>query len=249
MEISDDEYYDIKQNLINALAPQLGIEPEKELRKTEIKDKNGTIHDLEKLVKKECVIDTGTDIYMSLWSKRDCQYVWISSNTSTWLSKDIAYRLHPDHMTKDSNQEITVHEFRNMTQMRDQNCNSTDTELSDAQFYYLTRSLLASIAPKLGIKLEEDLESDQVRDKDGNVRSIFLFEKKQCIVDTGEHIFMPVFDARENDKYWITPNGFTCDSRDLAQRIRIDEFVENPNLNVTIHKFRDMRTQRTVFYL
>lgn len=32
---------DIKQNLINALAPQLGIEPEKELRKTEIKDKNG----------------------------------------------------------------------------------------------------------------------------------------------------------------------------------------------------------------
>ena len=249
MQISDDEYYDIKQNLINALAPQLGIEPEKELRKTEIKDKNGTIHDLEKLVKKECVIDTGTDIYMSLWSKRDCQYVWISSNTSTWLSKDIAYRLHPDHMTKDSNQEITVHEFRNMTQMRDQNCNSTDTELSDAQFYYLTRSLLASIAPKLGIKLEEDLESDQVRDKDGNVRSIFLFEKKQCIVDTGEHIFMPVFDARENDKYWITPNGFTCDSRDLAQRIRIDEFVENPNLNVTIHKFRDMRTQRTVFYL
>lgn len=249
MEISDDEYYDIKQNLINALAPQLGIELEKELRKTEIKDKNGTIHDLEKLVKKECVIDTGTDIYMSLWSKRDCQYVWISSNTSTWLSKDIAYRLHPDHMTKDSNQGITVHEFRNMTQMRDQNCNSTDTELSDAQFYYLTRSLLASIAPKLGIKLEEDLESNQVRDKDGNVRSIFLFEKKQCIVDTGEHIFMPVFDARENDKYWITPNGFTCDSRDLAQRIRIDEFVENPNLNVTIHKFRDMRTQRTVFYL
>lgn len=152
-------------------------------------------------------------------------------------------------MTKDSDQEITVHEFRNMTQMRDQNCNSTDTELSDAQFYYLTRSLLASIAPKLGIKLEEDLESDQVRDKDGNVRSIFLFEKKQCIVDTGEHIFMPVFDARENNKYWITPNGFTCDSRDLAQRIRIDEFVENPNLNVTIHKFRDMRTQRTVFYL
>lgn len=249
MEISDDEYYNIKQNLINALAPQLGIEPEKELRKTEIKDKNGTIHDLEKLVKKECVIDTGADIYMSLWSKRDCQYVWISSNTSTWLSKDIAYRLHPDRITKDSDQEITVHEFRNMTQMRDQNCNNTDTELSDAQFYYLTRSLLASIAPKLGIKLEEDLESDQVRDKDGNVRSIFLFEKKQCIVDTGEHIFMPVFDARENDKYWITPNGFTCDSRDLAQRIRIDEFVENPNLNVTIHKFRDMRTQRTVFYL
>lgn len=66
MEISDDEYYNIKQNLINALAPQLGIEPEKELRKTEIKDKNGTIHDLEKLVKKECVIDTGADIYMSL---------------------------------------------------------------------------------------------------------------------------------------------------------------------------------------
>jgi hypothetical protein len=249
MKISDDEYYDIKQNLINALAPQLGIEPEKELRKTEIKDKNGTIHDLEKLVKKECVIDTGTDIYMSLWSKRDCGYVWISSNTSTWLSKDLAYHLHPDHMTKDSDQEITVHEFRNMAQMRDQNCNSTDTELSDAQFYYLTRSLLASIAPKLGIKLEEDLEWDQVKDKDGNVRSIFLFEKKQCIVDTGEHIFMPVFDARENDKYWITPNGFTCSTRDLAQRIRIDEFVENPNLNVTIHKFRDMRTQRTVFYL
>lgn len=61
--------------------------------------------------------------------------------------------------------------------------------------------------------------------------------------------FMPVFDARENDKYWITPNGFTCDSEDLAKRIRIDEFIENPNLNVTIHEFRDMRAQRTVFYL
>jgi hypothetical protein len=249
MKISDDDLYNLKQNLIDALAPQLGVTVEKELRKTEIKDKNGTIHDLEKLAKKQCVIDTGTDIYMSLWDKRDCQYVWISSNTSTWLSKDIAYKLHPDRIKNDPDCEITVHEFRNMAQMRDQNCNSTETELSDAQFYYLTQSLLKSIAPKLGIKLEEDLEWAQVRDKDGNVRDLFLFEKKQCIVDTGEHIFMPVFDARENEKYWITPNGFTCDSEDLAKRIRIDEFIENPNLNVTIHEFRDMRAQRTVFYL
>ena len=248
MKISDDEYYDIKQNLINALAPQLGIEVEKELRKTEIKDKNGTIHDLEKLVKKECVIDTGTDIYMSLWSKSDYRYVWISSNTSTWLSQDIAYRLHPDRIKNDPDLEITVHEFRNMAQMRDQN-QSTETELSDAQFYWLTQNLLKSIAPKLGVTLEEDLEWTQVRDKDGDIRNLFLFEKKQCIVDTGEHIFMPVFNAHENKKYWITPNGFTCNSDDLAKRIRIDEFVENPNLNVTIHKFRDMRTQRTVFYL
>ena len=248
MEISDDEYYNIKQNLINALAPQLGIEPEKELRKTEIKDKDGTIHDLEKLVKKECVIDTGTDIYMSLWSKSDYQYVWISSNTSTWLSQDIAYRLHPDRIKNDPDLEITVHEFRNMTQMRDQN-QSTETELSDAQFYWLTQNLLKSIAPKLGVTLEEDLEWTQVRDKDGDIRNLFLFEKKQCIVDTGEHIFIPVFNAHENEKYWIAPNGFTCNSDDLAKRIRIDEFVENPNLNVTIHKFRDMRAQRTVFYL
>lgn len=133
--------------------------------------------------------------------------------------------------------------------MRDQNSNASETELSDAQFYWLTQGLLKSIAPKLGVTLDEDLEWTQVRDKDGNVQNLFLFEKKQCIVDTGEHIFMPVFDARENDKYWITPNGFTCNTDDLAKRIRIDEFVENPNHNVTIHKFRDMRDQRTVFYL
>lgn len=249
MELSDDEYYNIKQNLINALAPQLGVTVEKELRKTEIKDKNGIIHDLEKLAKKECVIDTGTDIYMSLWSRRDCDYVWISSDTCTWSSKSLAYHLHPEHTKNDPDLEITVHEFRNITQMRDQNSNGSETELSDAQFYWLTQGLLKSIAPKLGVTLDEDLEWTQVRDKDGNVRNLFLFEKKQCIIDTGEHIFMPVFDARENDKYWITPNGFTCNTDDLAKRIRIDEFIEHPNLAVTIHKFRDMRDQRTVFYL
>lgn len=70
MEISDDEYYDIKQNLINALAPQLGIEPEKELRKTEIQDKDGVIYDLETLVRKQCVVDTGINIYMPVWNSR-----------------------------------------------------------------------------------------------------------------------------------------------------------------------------------
>lgn len=39
MKISDDDLYNLKQNLIDALAPQLGVTVEKELRKTEIKDK------------------------------------------------------------------------------------------------------------------------------------------------------------------------------------------------------------------
>ena len=247
MKLSDDDLYNLKQNLIDTLAPQLGVTVEKELRKTEIKDKDGTIHDLEKLAKKECVIDTGEDIYMSIWC-RSGEYGWMSSNTCTWSSKELAYHLRPDSLKKDD-LEITVHEFRNMAKMRDQNCNGSETELSDAQFYWLTQNLLKSIAPKLGVTLEEDLEWAQIKDKDGNVQNLFLFEKKQCIVDTGEHIFMPVFDAHENEKYWITPNGFTCDSDDLAKRIRIDEFVENPNLNVTIHEFRDMKAQRTVFYL
>lgn len=238
MEISDDDLYNIKQNLIDALAPQLGITVEKELRKTEIKDKNSTIYDLEKLAKKECVIDNGEDIYMSIWC-RSGEYGWIQSNTSIWGSESMASQLNYDRVEK--NREITVHEFRNMTNMRDHHQNGTDTELSNAQFYYLTKNLLESIATKLGITLEEDLKWTQIRNKDGTVQSLYRFEKKQCIIDTGEHILMSVFDAHEDEKYWIAPNGFTCDSDKLALHIRIDEFVENPNLNVTIHEFRDMR--------
>ena len=238
MQISDDEYYDIKQNLINALAPQLGIEPEKELRATEIQDKDGVIHDLETLVRRQCVIDTGINIYMPVWNSRAGRHYWMNSYTAEYSSKDLADDVKYKARKKNPDLEVTIHDFGLIKPVEDQ---KDPDGLSNSQFYWLAQKLLKDIAPKLGIKLEEPLSDYDLKDKDGVIHATYNLEEKQCIINTGMRIYMAVRDAHDhNDKYWVATDSSGYRSHDLARFITIEEFADNPDLEVTIHEFRDM---------
>lgn len=99
---------------IGELADIMGIEFEQELSDTEavhmlsdteIKDKDGVVHDLAELVKSECVIDTGVALHMSV---RD-YYSWTSSGGSSHSSEKLA-KLIQEH-ADDPDVEITVYKF------------------------------------------------------------------------------------------------------------------------------------------
>lgn len=238
MKISDDEYYDIKQNLINALAPQLGIEPERELRTTEIQDKDGVIHDLETLVRRQCVIDTGINIYMPVWNSHAGRHYWMNSYTCEYSSKDLADDVKYKARKKNPDLEVTIHDFGIIKTVEDQ---KDPDGLSNSQFYWLAQKLLKDIAPKLGIKLEEPLGDYDFKDKDGVIHTTYVLEEKQCIINTGMRIYMVVRDVRDdNRKYWVATDSSRYESSDLTRFITIEEFADNPDLEVTIHEFRDM---------
>lgn len=238
MQISDDEYYDIKQNLINALAPQLGIEPERELRATEIQDKDGVIYDLETLVRKQCVVDTGINIYMPVWNSRAGRHYWMDSYTAEYSSKDLAGDIKYKATKKNPDLEVNIHDFGLIKTIEDQE----DADgLSNSQFYWLAQKLLTDIAPRLGIKLEEPLSDYDFKDKDEVIHTTYNLEEKQCIINTGMRIYMAVRDVHDdNDKYWVATDSSVYRSHDLTRFITIEEFADNPDLNVTVHEFRDM---------
>ena len=239
MEISDDEYYDIKQNLINALAPQLGIEPEKELRKTEIQDKDGVIYDLETLIRKQCVVDTGINIYMPVWNSRAGRHYWMDSYTAEYSSKDLADDIKYKATKKNPDLEVNIHDFGLIKTIEDQE----DTDgLSNEQFYWFAQKLLRDIAPKLGIKLEEQPSVYDLKDKNGVIHTTYNLEEKQCIINTGMRIYMVVVrDVRDdNRKYWVATDSSRYESSDLTRFITVEEFADNPHLEVTVHEFRDI---------
>lgn len=52
---------------------------------------------------------------------------------------------------------------------------------------------------------------------------------------------MAVRDARDNDsEYWVATDSSRYESSDLTRFITIEEFADNPHLEVTVHEFRDM---------
>lgn len=238
MQISDDEYYDIKQNLINALAPQLGIEPERELRATEIQDKDGVIYDLETLVRKQCVVDTGINIYMPVWNSRAGRHYWMDSYTAEYSSKDLAGDIKYKATKKNPDLEVNIHDFGLIKTIEDQE----DTDwLSNEQFYWFAQKLLRDIAPQLGIKLEEQPSVYDLKDKNGVIHKTYNLEEKQCIINTGMRIYMVVRDVRDdNRKYWVATDSSRYESSDLTRFITVEEFADNPHLEVTVHEFRDI---------
>lgn len=80
-----------------------------ELSDTEIKDKDGVVHDLAELVKSECVIDTGVALYMAVHDIYDVDYCWVSSGGVTHSSALLADLIREN--SDDPDVEITVHKF------------------------------------------------------------------------------------------------------------------------------------------
>nr|DAQ92927.1 MAG TPA: hypothetical protein [Caudoviricetes sp.] len=79
------------------------------LKSTEIRDKDGVIHDLNDLVRQRCVIDTGGAIHMSVQGDYTVGSYWVSNNASRHDSKGLAslIRSHSD----DECHKVTVYEF------------------------------------------------------------------------------------------------------------------------------------------
>ena len=90
---------------IAELVDIIGIEFEQELSDTQIRDKDGVVHDLTELVKEKCVIDTGVALHMSV---RD-YYSWTSSGGFSHSSEKLA-KLIQEH-ADDPDVEITVYKF------------------------------------------------------------------------------------------------------------------------------------------
>lgn len=103
---------------IAELVDIMGIEFEQELSDTEavhmlsdteIKDKDGVVHDLAELVKSGCVIDTGVALHMAVHDYYTCINGWTSSGGFSHSSERLAklIREHAD----DPDVEITVYKF------------------------------------------------------------------------------------------------------------------------------------------
>lgn len=94
---------------IAELVDIMGIEFEQELSDTEIKDKDGVVHDLAELAKSECVINTGVALHMAVQDYYTLDNLWVSSGGFSHSSERLAnlIREHAD----DPDVGITVYKF------------------------------------------------------------------------------------------------------------------------------------------
>jgi len=82
---------------------------DEELSSTEIKDKDGVVHDLAELVKCQCVIDTGITLHFAVHDFFGVDYCWVSSGGSSHSSEMLANLIWEN--ADDPDIEITVHKF------------------------------------------------------------------------------------------------------------------------------------------
>lgn len=103
-----DEEISLIFTKLGELMDALGMLDE-ELSSTEIKDKDGVVHDLSELVKSECVIDTGIARHMAIHDFYTLTNRWTSSGGVSHSSESLAnfIREHAD----DPDVKITVHKF------------------------------------------------------------------------------------------------------------------------------------------
>ena len=99
------------RQIVEILSSLLDAKPVEELSDTQIRDKDGVVHDLTKLVGSPCVISTGVsyvmsiDDYHALNGPRWVTYGGHVYNSCEDLAKDISKH------AEDPDVEITVHTF------------------------------------------------------------------------------------------------------------------------------------------
>lgn len=108
-EANFDAWIEEVRRKVTELSDLLDAKPVDELSDTEIKNKDGVVHDLAELVKSECVIDTGIALHMAVHDFYTLDNMWVSSGGSSHSSERLAklIREHAD----DPDVEITVHKF------------------------------------------------------------------------------------------------------------------------------------------
>ena len=108
-EANFDAWIEEVRRKVTELSDMLDAKPVDELSGTEIRDKDGVVHDLAELVKSECVIDTGIALHMATHDFYTLDNLWVSSGGSSHSSERLAklIREHAD----DPDVEITVYRF------------------------------------------------------------------------------------------------------------------------------------------
>lgn len=104
-----DAWIEEVRRKVTELSDMLDAKPVDELSDTEIRDKDGVVHDLAELVKSECVIDTGVALHMAVHDYYTLDNMWVSSGGTSHSSERLAklIREHAD----DPDVEITIHKF------------------------------------------------------------------------------------------------------------------------------------------
>lgn len=108
-EANFDAWVEEVRRKVTELSDMLDAKPVDELSGTEIRDKDGVVHDLAELVKSECVIDTGVALHMAVHDFYTIVNGWTSSGGSFHSPERLAklIREHAD----DPDVKITVYKF------------------------------------------------------------------------------------------------------------------------------------------
>lgn len=108
-EANFDAWIEEVRRKVTELSDMLDAKPVDELSDTEIRDKDGVVHDLTELVKSKCVIDTGVALHMAVHDFYTLDNLWVSSGGFSHSSERLAnlIREHAD----DPDVEITVYKF------------------------------------------------------------------------------------------------------------------------------------------
>lgn len=108
-EANFDAWIEEVRRKVTELSDMLDAKPVDELSGTEIRDKDGVVHDLTELAKSECVINTGVALYIAVHDYYTLDNLWISSGGFSHSSERLA-KLIQEH-ADDPDVEITVHKF------------------------------------------------------------------------------------------------------------------------------------------
>lgn len=108
-EANFDTWIEEVRRKVTELSDMLDAKPVDELSDTEIRDKDGVVHDLTELVESECVIDTGVALHMAVHDFYTVVNGWTSSGGYSHSSEGLAklIREHAD----DPDVEITIYKF------------------------------------------------------------------------------------------------------------------------------------------
>lgn len=96
--------------------------------------------------------------------------------------------------------------------------------VTDEEFERLVSRLLETLAPMLGVELEEvaecELRGAEIRDKDGIIYNLNDFVSHHCVIDDGKVTHMSVQGDYTVGNYWVSSNASRHDSEGLAKLIR-----------------------------
>lgn len=108
-EANFDAWIEEVRRKVTELSDLLDAKPVDKLSDTQIRDKDGVVHDLTELVKEKCVIDTNVNLYMPVTSQISFARYFVSLGGNYYIPRNLAALIR-DH-ADDPDVEITVYKL------------------------------------------------------------------------------------------------------------------------------------------